>query len=177
MWATALFVFLGLVALMLIMTFVLPLFMPASYSIEKNITVNAPADLCYDKVANLNQYRDWNPWSLMEPDADKKISGTPKTIGHRYEWEGKKIGAGSLTIKSVNPGKSLEFELEFLRPWRSKAIDSWTFESEGAQTKITWKNSGTLSYPVARMMGPVILKNLNQQFEQGLNNIKQLCAK
>ena len=168
-----LYVLIGLVALF----FILPAVMPKTYAIEKSITVNASADACYDKVADLNHYRDWNPWSQMEPDASKKIEGTPKTIGHKYSWEGKKIGVGILTVKSLNPGKSAELDLEFIRPWKSKAVDSWAFESNGSQTKITWKNHGPLAYPMARLMGPMINKNLNQQFETGLNNIKKLCEK
>lgn len=177
MWMTALIVFLSLVAIVLFCSFVLPLFMPSSYSIEKSITVNAPAESCYDKVADLNNYRDWNPWSEMEPDANKKISGTPKTVGHRYDWEGTKIGIGCLVIKSLTPFTRVTLELEFIKPWAAKATDDWTFESDGNQTKIIWKNHGPLAYPMARLMGPMINKNLNKQFEQGLQSIKKLCEK
>lgn len=169
----ALYIVIALVALF----FLLPLVMSNHYSIEKSILVNAPAEKCYDTVADLNKYRDWNPWSKMEPEASKIIEGAPKTVGHSYKWEGKKIGTGILTVKNVNPFTSVELELEFIRPWKSIAVDSWTFESSGNQTKITWKNSGPLAYPMARLMGPMISKNLNRQFEQGLQNIKQLCEK
>jgi hypothetical protein len=133
--------------------------------------------VCFDKVANLNNYREWNPFSLMEPDASKQITGTPKTVGHKYTWEGTKIGKGSLTIKKLQAHKSVDLDLEFLKPWKSKADDIWTFEEVNGNTKVTWKNQGGLTYPAARLLGPFITKNLSQQFETGLNNIKKLCEK
>jgi hypothetical protein len=128
-------------------------------------------------VADLNNYRDWNPWSKMEPDAKKQISGTPKTIGHRYSWQGKKIGEGQLTVRELNPNKSVTLDLEFFKPFKSKADDMWSFSESKGKTLVTWKNSGGLSYPMARLMGPAITKNLNQQFMDGLNNIKTMVEK
>ena len=60
-----------------------------------------------------------------------------------------------------------------LKPWKAKAKDNWHFESwgDGNETKITWQNSGALPWPMARLMGPMIQKNLGHQFEQGLSNL------
>ena len=157
--------------------FIIPAIMPGKYSVEKSIVINKMPDVVFDHVANLNHYRDWNPWQKMEPGAKANVTGTPKTVGHRFEWEGKKIGQGSLTIKSVNPPHKAEIDLEFVKPWKSKADDIWTFESQNGSTKVTWLNHGPLAYPMARMMGPMISKNLNYQFEQGLKNLKEMCEK
>jgi len=157
--------------------FLIAAIMPGRYKVEKSITINKPASEVFPKVANLNHYRDWNPWQKTEPDSKSTITGTPGTVGHKFEWEGKKIGAGSLTIKSVQPHTSLLLDLEFIKPWKSTADDAWTFEENGGQTKVTWKNQGPLTYPAARLMGPMINKNLNQQFEQGLKNLKEVCEK
>ena len=171
MWTIALCVFTALVALV----FLIPALMPSKYVIEKSIRVDAAPEKCFDKIVNLNNYAAWNPWSQMEPDAVKKIEGTPGTPGHYYAWQGHKTGAGVLTVKKVDPSKSAELELEFFRPWKAVGLDSWTFEYVAGQTKITWKNIGPLQYPVVRLMGPMIKKNLEKQFEAGLENLKKLC--
>lgn len=169
-----LYIFAGLIALLIILAFVLP----GSYKVKKSINVNSDISKCYDMVADLNNYRDWNPWSKMEPDAKKSISGTPKTVGHRYDWEGKKIGVGSLTVKRVELNKAVDLDLEFVKPFKSLADDNWVFEQlPNNQVKITWSNSGDLPPGMARLMGPMITKNLNKQFEQGLNSIKEMCEK
>ena len=129
-----------------------------------------------NKVGDLNYYSKWNPWQQSDPTARNTISGTPKAPGHKYNWEGKKVGVGSLTINSID-NKHIHFDLEFLKPWKSKAKDNWLFEAwgDGTETKVTWQNSGNLPYPMARIMGPMIHKNLNKQFEEGLVNLKKMC--
>jgi uncharacterized protein YndB with AHSA1/START domain len=167
-----LYAFAGLVVLVLIIAMLLP----GKYDVEKTIIINAPASKVFDHVGDLHHFREWNPWQRMDPDPKSHIEGTPKTVGHKYNWTGKKIGVGSLTIRKVVPDTSIDFDLEFIKPWKSKADDMWTFEAVGENScKATWRNTGELPFPVARLMGPMIRKQLNQQFEQGLNNLKQGC--
>lgn len=169
-----LYIIIGLIALIVLLIFILP----GKYLVKKSIVVNSDISKCYSMAADLNNYRDWNPWSKMEPDAKKTISGIPKTVGHRYDWEGKKIGIGSLTVKRVDENKAVDLKLEFVKPFQSLADDNWTFEQlPNNQVKIEWSNSGYLPAGMARLMGPMITKNLNKQFEQGLNSIKELCEK
>ena len=83
---------------------------------------------------------------------------------------------GSLTLLNADE-KHIHFELEFFKPWKSKAKDNWLFEpwGDGSETKVTWQNSGELPWPMARLMGPMITKNLNFQFGNGLENLKKMC--
>jgi hypothetical protein len=105
----------------------------------------------------------------------KTIIGLPNTPGHKYAWQGKKTGTGSLRINNLDE-KHIHFDLEFLKPWKSKAKDNWLFEHWGdGGTKVTWQNSGDLPWPIARLMGPMINKNLTHQFGIGLSNLKKLC--
>lgn len=172
--STTLIVILCCVGSVLFLLFILPLMMKGKYAIEKTIDINKPLSEVREKIVNLNYYRDWNPWQKSEPSSTQKIEGAPDTPGHRYSWEGKKIGVGSLTL-SKNGRDHVEFDLEFIKPWASKAKDEWHFEDKGGSTKVIWKNEGPLAYPIARLMGPMINKQLNHQFEAGLRNLKSLC--
>ena len=163
----------GLVALILVISAM----MPAAYAIKAETTINAPAAKVHDHIADLNHYRDWNPWQKMEPASSQKVEGTPHTIGHKYSWEGKKIGAGCLTLTSNTPEQEVKFKLEFFKPFKSVAADEWKFEGDQKSTKVTWSNHGPLAWPMARLMGPMIIKQLNQQFAEGLKNLKELCEK
>jgi hypothetical protein len=165
------YIILGLIALLLIASAL----MPKAYHVEKSIIIKKPADSVMNYIGNLNHYRDWNPWAKMDPAASSIITGNPMTPGHKYRWEGKKIGIGELRLLSAD-NKHIHFDLEFFKPWKSKAKDNWHFEpwSDGSETKVTWQNSGGLPWPIARLMGPMINKNLNHQFEQGLGNLKQM---
>ena len=168
----ALYIIGGLIVLVLLLAAV----MPGKYSIQKEIVINKSAAETFGKVADFNNYRAWNPWQKSEPTAKYKISGNPSSIGHKYDWEGKKIGSGSLTVKSLSQDKNIELDLEFIKPWKTMAEDNWKFEDlKNGSTKVIWHNTGELPYPVARLMGPIISKNLNAQFVQGLNSLKEIC--
>jgi hypothetical protein len=164
------FIFIGLVLAVLLIS----AFMPSRYQVEKTAIINKPVSEVMDKVGDLNHYAIWNPWQQVDPSATKTVTGTPKTSGHKYAWHGKKVGMGSLIITGID-NKHIHFDLEFLKPWKSHAKDNWLFEDWGtAETKVTWQNSGELPWPMARLLGPIINKNLNHQFEKGLNNLKKM---
>lgn len=168
------YILIAIIGLVLIVAAILP----GKYSIKKEIVINKPAAHVYERISNLNHYRDWNPWHKMEQDAKSEITGAPGTVGHKFAWDGKKIGQGSLTIKGFTAPQEITLDLEFIKPWKSTALDSWTFDDlQNGTTKVVWENNGPLAYPMARLMGPMINKNLNQQFEQGLKNLKELCEK
>ena len=166
------YVIIGLIALILLIAAMLP----GTYNVEKSKIIKRSPAQVMDRVADLNYYRQWNPWQQMDPTSKSTITGTPKTPGHKYSWEGKKIGVGALTLNAID-NRHIHFLLEFFKPFKSKAKDNWLFESwgDGNETKVTWQNSGEFPWPVARLMGPNITKQLNQQFEAGLNNLKKMC--
>jgi len=149
--------------------------MPNSYNVEKSIVINRPLTSVMNRIANLNDYALWNPWQQSDTTATKSITGTPGTPGHKYAWEGKKVGVGSLTLNQMDD-RNIYFDLEFFKPWKAQARDNWHFEPMSSnETNVTWQNSGQLPWPVARMMGPMISKGLNRQFGTGLDNLKKLC--
>lgn len=169
---TFVYIFIGLVVVILLISFL----MPKAYNVERSIIIKRPVEEVKAYIGDFNHYAQWNPWQQMETSASKTITGTPLTPGHRYEWKGKKIGIGSLTLKQTD-AKHIHIDLEFLKPWKAKAKDNWLFEpwGENVETKVTWQNSGELPWPLARLMGPMISKNLDHQFGKGLENLKKAC--
>ena len=166
------YIFLGLIVTLLIIAAL----MPKIFNVEKTIVISKPLTEIMNRVSDLNYYSQWNPWQQSDPTTKSTITGIAKTPGHKYAWTGKKVGVGSLTLNNMDD-KHIHFDLEFLKPWKSKAKDNWLFEQwgNGSETKVTWQNSGQLPWPIASLMGPLINKNLNHQFEQGLNNLKKMC--
>ena len=166
------YILVGIIATLLIASAL----MPKVYNVEKSTIIRKPVSTVKEHVSNFNYYAGWNPWQKMEPAAAKTITGTPGTPGHKYSWQGKKIGIGNLTVNHLDD-KHVHLDLEFIKPWKAKAKDNWMFEpwGDGSETKVTWQNSGELPWPMARLMGPMINKNLNSQFVIGLDNLKKMC--
>jgi hypothetical protein len=168
-------IFIYILAALIVTLLLAAYLMPKTYNVEKSIVVHQSVTVVKNKVADLNYYSQWNPWQQNDPTATSTITGSAGSPGHKYAWEGKKVGVGSLTVVGTDD-KHIHFDLEFVKPWKSKAKDNWLFEpwGDGNETKVTWQNSGGLPWPMARLMGPMIIKNLNHQFEQGLNNLKKM---
>lgn len=167
--------FVYIFATLIIALFIITALMPKVYHVEKNIVIKKPVSEIMDRIGNLGDYALWNPWQQSDPSAKKTITGSPNTPGHKYAWDGKKVGIGSLTLNNLDE-KHIHFDLEFLKPWKAKAKDNWLFETlSDGETKVTWQNNGELPWPIARLMGPMINKNLTHQFGIGLENLKKLC--
>lgn len=165
------YIFAGLIVLLLLVA----AGMPRTFSIEKSIIIKKPIPDVRSWIGDLERYAAWNPWQQMEPGSGKTFTGAPFQVGHQYKWEGKKIGVGSLTLVHIDD-RHINFNLQFLKPWKSTAKDNWVLEPWGdIDTKVIWQNSGELPWPIARLMGPLIQKNLDKQFEKGLENLKKAC--
>lgn len=171
-----LYIVYGLVILVVILL-VVALFMPGQYHIEKRAIIAKPVEFVKDRVADLHYYSQWNPWQKMDVSTKSEITGTPKTPGHSYSWNGKKVGVGSLTLRDIDR-KHVHFDLQFLKPFKAAASDDWLFEEWGnGETKVTWQNNGDLPYPIARLIGPMLNRSLEKQFSEGLKNLKNLCER
>jgi hypothetical protein len=168
---TVVYLFITLIILLLIIA----AFLPGKYHLEHSTIIKKSLGEVRDKVADLHYFAKWNPWQLMETKGTFNISGDPKTVGHTYSWKGRKTGVGKLSIRAIDD-RHVHFDLTFIKPWKAHAKDNWFFEEWGREeTKVTWQNNGDLPFPVPRLMGKMIHKNLNKQFVEGLNNLKRLC--
>jgi len=159
----------------IILILVAGLFLPITSHVERSITVNVPADSVYALVVNYNYYRDWNPWSRMDPDAKGEISGPVGQIGQKWAWDGEVIGSGSLTTQEIVPGKYIESILEFTAPQTMQSKDIWKFETTDEGSKVTWINEAELGYPIERYFGLFMDGMLGSDFESGLSNLKILA--
>lgn len=161
----------GLITLFFIVAFLLP----SSKSLSRSITINQPAEEIYKLITDFNNYKKWNPWSAREPEAKGEMEGEPGMVGHKWSWDGKKIGAGYLQIKELDKGKSVLSDLVFTAPRAMTADDIWRFEKlDDKKTKVTWGHRSDLGYPAGRYFGLMLEKMLGPDFEQGLKNLKEL---
>jgi hypothetical protein len=170
---TFLYIF-GALVIVIGLLLIIALFLPDGYFIEKSAIIKKPCAFVMDKVADFHNYIQWNPWQ-KESDNKNNITGLSKNPGHKYSWKGTNIGTGSLTLRDIDD-KHVHFDFEFIKPVKTIASDNWLFEEWGNdETKVTWQNSGTLPYPIGRLIGYVFHRNLNHQFTEGLKNLKKFC--
>lgn len=150
--------------------------LPSSYTLERSIEIARPPEVVFSQVTDYNTWLEWSPWPKMDPAAKQTVTGTPGTVGMNWSWEGDELGIGAMTIKALDPNRSLHSTLEFKEPMQSIADDYVDLEptSDGG-TRVTWRNTGELPYPVGRLFGLTVESVLGPQYEDGLTSLKALC--
>jgi hypothetical protein len=170
------FLGIGLVAI-IVLVLVIAAFLPATYAVTRTAEINSPADSLYKIVSDFRQFEAWSPWAEYEK-ATITVTGDASTIGHFYQWVGTETGIGSMTISTLDPGKSITEDLAFKEPFESKAKVLYTFEpTASGATKVTWTTSGDSDYPVGRLFGLTMDGMLGKDLEKGLANLKKYSEK
>jgi hypothetical protein len=157
--------------------FIVGLFLPKTYHVERSIVVNAPDSVVYNNISDFNKFLKWNPWSKMEPSAKVDISGPASQPGHLYKWEGKETGTGQMKIKNVEPSKLVDIELTFLKPFESTADTKFQLEPNAQGTKVTWIMQGNNKSVIEKWMGLSMDSMIGKDFEDGLQNLKTFSEK
>jgi uncharacterized protein YndB with AHSA1/START domain len=165
------FAVVAIVALFLLVAAILP----GSYTVERSIVIARPPAVVFDQVADYNRWLEWSPWPKAEPTAKQTVTGEPGTVGMSWSWEGEQVGVGSMTLADVEENRSIHSKLVFEEPMQSEADDYVLLEPTEEGTKVTWRNTGDLPYPVGRYFGLGLEGMLGPQFEEGLASLKALC--
>ncbi|MEM7385901.1 MAG: SRPBCC family protein [Verrucomicrobiota bacterium] len=145
--------------------------MPA-ISVSKSIVIDAPPQAVFEEVRNFKSWIKWSPWLIAEPDARV----TYDEDGNGYAWEGDVTGAGNMRIKTEEAGKSIESDLQFLKPWKSHADVRFLFEAQDIGTRVTWTLASSLPFFLSFMKSAMVT-GIGMDYERGLKMLKDLVEK
>ena len=154
---------------------VLAAMQPDTYTVTRTATVAAPPEQVFGLVNDFHQWEKWSPWGKIDPNMKTIYEGAAAGSGAIYKWAGNSdVGEGQMTILESQPNDRVKINLEFLKPFESKAITEFTFKPEGAGTAVEWKMAGDNN-----MMGKVFSlamggmdKMIGPDFEKGLGQMK-----
>ena len=143
------------------------------FSVEKNAIINAPISKVRPLVEDFKQWNAWSPWTIIEPSCPITVRGEPGEVGHTMEWHGDIIGSGKNTIRSS--GKDgLYYDLEFYKPWKSKAATGLLFRELGEKTEVTWTMKSSMPFFLFFMVKT--MKNwIGMDYERGLRMLKEIA--
>ena len=114
------------------------------FSVERSETIQRDVSDVYSSLANFNEWPHWSPWLCQEPDCPVIVDGAPGTLGHRQEWNGTFIGSGNMRLESTTENESLDYELNFLKPWKMTSRVGFNLSPAADGTKVTWWMDGKL---------------------------------
>ncbi|MES2629539.1 MAG: GyrI-like domain-containing protein [Bacteroidota bacterium] len=165
--------FLGIGILVLFAVYVIwAAIAPSKIDGKATIEIDRNPAFVYEVSKDFNFYKQWNPWSKMEPEAKSEITGTGRELGDTWKWEGQQIGTGGMTHKEFVQDKKIVNEVTFVSPRPGSMSDVWTFEDKDGKTLVTWITTGEDEIPF--LMRPMSSIFMSGVFEQGLNDFKDL---
>jgi len=122
-------------------------------------------------IADFNTWPIWSPWLIMDRECQLSYQGTAGEIGHGYDWEGQKIGAGGMVMTSLDENR-MEAQLQFLKPWKSKADIAFDFQAlADEQTRVDWHMDSSLPFFMFFMLGKMKAM-IKGDYDRGLSMFK-----
>lgn len=173
---TVLYIFLGVVLLILILVVIAP----KTYNVSRSIEINQPKDVVFAHLKSLKKQNEWSPWAKRDPNMQERFTGTDGEVGAINHWNGnRQVGQGEQEITKIVEGERVESQLRFLKPFKSISDAYLVTESVGAdRTKVTWGFSGQNKFPMNIMMMFMSMdKAVGKDFEEGLSNLKEIMEK
>ncbi len=142
--------------------------MPA-FSLSRSITINASPEAVYAVVRDFRRWPEWSPWLIAEPDCSVDVAAD----GNSYTWDGTIVGSGAMRIEREETNQRIEYELTFLKPWKSVSSVSFSFEANGSGTQATWTMDGSLPFFLF-WMKKMMTAMIRMDYDRGLNMLKDL---
>ena len=149
------------------------------FFLEREVTINTPKKPIFEYLKYLKNQDNFSVWSMMDPDMKKEYTGTDGKVGFVYTWESnvKSVGAGEQEIKRINEGQSIEYELRFKKPMKSKAISKIIIKPlSDDHTNVRWNFSTRMKIPF-NLMIYFMGKEMGDQLQTGLVNLKSIIEK
>ncbi len=140
--------------------------MPKIHVVKSKI-INAPVSKVYDIVSDLRTWTAWSPWLIMEPDATVNMEDG----GKFYSWDGERVGSGNLRVIREDKNKRVDFDLTFLKPWKSTAKTWMTVSEKDGGTELSWFMDSSLPFFMF-FMKKMMIAFIGMDYERGLNLLK-----
>jgi len=167
-----LYIILGIVVL----PFVLALFVNGSYFIHRSQNIQASKADVFAYLKILNNSRKYSKWVMADPNMETQMIGNDGEVGFILSWDSKdkQVGAGAQQIKQIVENERIDYEIRFLRPFKSVATSFIEIKAISEnETEVKWAFSGKMNYPMNFIMLFISIdKILGKDLELSLVNLK-----
>lgn len=163
------------VGVVLIVILGLALAQPDTFKVERDVSIAARPEAIYSNLDDFKRWGLWSPWEKLEPTMTKTHSGAPTGVGAIYEWDGKEVGSGRMTITDSKPNEQLTIKLEFTKPFEATNTTVFQLAPRGSDTEVRWIMTGENNF-VGKVMGVFADMDsmVGKDFETGLAALKQV---
>jgi len=129
--------------------------------------IDASIDKVYQSLCSMKTWQDWSPWLISDPKAKVNVAADDQS----YEWEGPRVGSGNMKIVKSNPNSSIDYDLNFLKPWKSHAKVKFEVSEKDGGTEVAWHMDSSLPWFMF-WMKKQMEAFLGNDYERGLKMLK-----
>lgn len=151
---------------------------PDSFSVERRIVIQAPAEKIQPLIADFHRWADWSPWEKLDLAMTRTFGGPPAGVGATYAWQGNSdVGSGRMEVKSAAPDK-VSIQLDFIEPFEGHNTTDFVFAPKDGGTEVRWVMTGPATF-VTKLMGVFVSMDamVGKDFETGLAQLKAAAEK
>src|SRR5450631_4121470 len=172
-----------LLAVALAIVMILAARKPDSFSVRREITVQAAPERIFALIDDFHRWGSWSPWENRDPAMKRSFDGPANGSGAVYAWDGNKsVGSGRMEILESSPASKILIKLDFFKPFEGHNTAEFTLLPQGdatnVTTNVTWLMHGPAPFMSRLMQVFMNLDNMiGKDFEIGLANLKRLTEK
>lgn len=142
------------------------------YHCHRTTEINASPDTVYEAIVDFSNWPAWSPWLCQEPDAKLIFSDDTSSVGSHYSWEGEIVGQGEIEHKGLEPGKLIQDEIRFVKPFKSVSDVWFDLDAAGEGTRVTWHMRGSLPWFLFWMTS-MMDTYIGLDYDRGLSMLKE----
>lgn len=146
--------------------------LPRTWRVERSVVIASTPERIFPYLNDLKRWQEWSVWTkAMDPLVRHMFEGPQDGVGARWSWLGPKMGQGKIEIVEADPAVGISLSESIESPTEN-AHASLRFTREGAQTRVTWIDEGTLPWVVGGFFRGTVEEVLSANFETSLNKLK-----
>lgn len=151
---------------------------PSEYTVERSQVLPASPDVVYAVVSDFNRFESWSPWAARDPNMKVTVEGEAGVAGAKYHWAGNdEVGEGEMIITKAEPGKTVQMDLHFMKPFESNSTTAYNLEASGEGTKMVWTMTGQNDF-MGKAFGMMMDMDamIGADFEAGLGKLSGVVS-
>ncbi len=137
--------------------------------------INATKHEVMDVLKNYEEFPNWSPFLVSDPNQNYKIDGEKGQIGSTFSWEGvDEKSEGVQTISKIEKNDYILMDCEVSKPFKTHSTFEYTLEEKNGQIIVTQHFQSKMkgfSYFMAKLFGAK--KEITEINKLGLSRLKQ----
>ncbi len=162
-----------LLALLLAIFLIPPIFMSSELYLEESKVLTAPKEVVWEQVNCLENWEEWDIWH-QDTNLVGFYEGPPCGVDAKNSWDMKNSDeGGSQVIVEMREYEYIKTFLDFRE--MGTAESEFMFEEVENGTKLTWNFKSASPYPTMRWVNTFLVKPMvTKAYKDGLNNLEEL---